>query len=249
MWAYRPSEPRHRLFVQQRGDTLRLFAGDSEMGVIPAGKLDSCESFAAELAALGGWQLRPRALTLTIWARLLLADLFIHGIGGAKYDRISDSIIAEYYGLAPPHMACASATLHLNLPVAGTTAEDVRRLRHELRDLLHNPQRHLAADAATARLLERRADAVRHSSELRAGARRNREARRHAFADIREINAALLASQPGILAARQQDLGGALGNMRSTKIARGREYFFALYDRQSLEELTQALPAQSAFGV
>ncbi len=249
IWAYRPSEPRRRLFVQRRSDTLRLFAGDSEMGVIPAGKLDSCESFADELARLGGWQLRPRALTLTIWARLLLADLFIHGIGGAKYDRISDSIIAEYYGLAPPHMACASATLHFKLPATGTTLEDVRRLRHELRDLRHNPQRHLTADAAAARLLERRANAVRHSSELRTGARRNREARRQAFADIREINAALLASQPGILAARQQDLAVALGKMRSTKIARGREYFFALYDRQSLEELTQALPAQSVFGV
>ncbi|MHC4696472.1 MAG: hypothetical protein ACYTFA_07010 [Planctomycetota bacterium] len=249
LWAYRPGEPRRRLFVHRKGDSLRLLAGGTEIGAIPAGRLDSCESLADALGRLDGWQLRPRALTLTIWARLLLADLFIHGIGGAKYDRISDSIIADYYGLAPPHMVCASATLHMSLPARATTSDDVRRLRHELRDLRYNPQRHVPENPEAALWIERRVEAVSRSIELRTSASRDREARHHVFTRIREISAALLASQPGMLAAKQAGLAAALRNLQETKIALGREYFFGLYDTQSLEELTQALPAQRVFRI
>jgi len=80
---------------------------------------------------------------------LFLADLFIHGIGGAKYDRISDAIIADYFGIEPPEMACVSATFLLNLPQANgphsgpykcsTTLETIRGLRRSLRDLEWNP--------------------------------------------------------------------------------------------------------------
>jgi hypothetical protein len=90
-------------------------------------------------------------LTLTIWARLFLADLFIHGIGGAKYDRISDAIIADYFGLEPPEMACVSATLLLDLPRPSTTPETIRGLRRSLRDLEWNPQRTLPSSPSPLR--------------------------------------------------------------------------------------------------
>ena len=46
--------------------------------------------------------LRPRALTLTLFARLCLGDFFIHGIGGGKYDEVTDAIIRDYFGVEPP---------------------------------------------------------------------------------------------------------------------------------------------------
>ena len=33
-----------------------------------------------------GVKIRPRAILTTLYSRLFLSDLFIHGIGGAKYD-------------------------------------------------------------------------------------------------------------------------------------------------------------------
>src|SRR5262249_57288337 len=47
-------------------------------------------------------QLRPRALTLTLFARVCLGDYFIHGIGGGEYDEGTDAIIRAYFCLAPP---------------------------------------------------------------------------------------------------------------------------------------------------
>lgn len=255
VWAYRTGsvgtahQARRRVFVAGAGNRLRLFADDVEIGVIPLHQLNSCDDLEVVFAALSGWRLRPRALTLTIWARLLLADLFIHGIGGAKYDRITDAIIADYYGLTPPEMACVSATLHMDLPQGGTTNESVRRLRHALRDLQHNPQRNLQAGPDLDPLIERRADMVRQANRLRDRDRRNRQARHSVFAEIRDINATMLAKRQDTLAARRSELAEAVQALQQNEITRGREYFFGLYDRSRLEVLLQALPTERDFRV
>jgi hypothetical protein len=56
-------------------------------------------------------RLAPRALALTLFARLVLCDLFVHGIGGGHYDRVLDRILTEHFDLTPPRFAVASATL------------------------------------------------------------------------------------------------------------------------------------------
>ncbi len=255
VWAYRigsvgtAHKARRRLFVENAGDKLRLFADDVEIGVIPLRQLKSCADLEAVFAALSGWRLRPRALTLTIWARLLLADLFIHGIGGAKYDRITDAIIADYYGLTPPAMACVSATLQMDLPHGGMTNESVLRLRHALRDLEHNPQRNLPAGPDLDPLIERRVDMVRQASRLRDHDRRNHQARHRVFTEIRDINATMLGARQDALAARRSELAEAVEVLQQNEIARGREYFFGLYDRARLELLLQALPTERDFRV
>ena len=40
-------------------------------------------------------RLSPRALSLTGFLRLAVVDQFVHGIGGALYDRVTDQILAK----------------------------------------------------------------------------------------------------------------------------------------------------------
>src|SRR6185295_16487482 len=54
-----------------------------------------------------------RALITTLAARVLLGDLFVHGIGGAKYDQLTDRIIQCFFGLEPPGYVVVSGTLHV----------------------------------------------------------------------------------------------------------------------------------------
>ena len=49
-----------------------------------------------------GVRLRPRALITTMFARLVLSDIFIHGIGGAKYDQVTDAIVRRFFAVEPP---------------------------------------------------------------------------------------------------------------------------------------------------
>lgn len=249
LWAHRADQSRRRVFVGRSGDTLRLYAGETEIGRMRVAGLANCEGLDEELHRCDGWALRPRALTLTIWARLLLADLFIHGIGGAKYDRISDSIIGDYYNVSPPHMVCVSATLHLDLPVTGRTEESIRWLRHRIRDMTWNPQRHLTSNADVSRLVAQRAQAVGESVGLRRSDARNRIDRRKVFERIREISTALLDRSAAERTHRRAELSAALDEFRQDWISRRRDYFFGLYDRRRLEQLLAALPAERSFGV
>jgi hypothetical protein len=57
-------------------------------------------------------RISPRALTLTMFFRLLMVDQFIHGIGGGRYDQVTDRFIAGHYGLEPPTFGVTTATLY-----------------------------------------------------------------------------------------------------------------------------------------
>jgi hypothetical protein len=97
-----------------------------------------------------GYRLRPRALVTTLMARLLFADVFVHGIGGAAYDSITDDIVRRLVGSDPPRYAVASATLRLPLdqvfPGIETAdpAAELAAVRQTLRDIAYHPERHLA---------------------------------------------------------------------------------------------------------
>ncbi|MBU0716917.1 MAG: hypothetical protein KJ749_01605 [Planctomycetes bacterium] len=245
-WIQRTDGPRQRLFVMRRGGSVRLYAGDTEIWKGDASRIEASEDF----AGFGGaWQFRPRALALTLWARLLLADYFIHGIGGATYDRITDAIMLDYYGITPPHMACVSATSRVGLPLHQVTEDSVRRLRHTLRDLQCNPQRNLEPGPDLGELVERRERAVCRASEFRRLRPRDRDARRAVFEEIRQITAALLQARPHALASRCCELDRATDELRQNQIALGREYFFALYERDKLRDLLDRLPGERSFAV
>ncbi len=250
VWVYRKGEPRRRLFVKRAGGRVYLFAEEQETGRLDAGEQDLCgalEEFAAQELK---WRLRPRALTLTIWARLLLADLFIHGIGGAKYDRISDAIIRDYYRISPPAFACASATLHLDLPIKKVTDRQVGELHRLVRDLQFNlPRLESSGDVGWRRLVAEREQAVQESTRLRDRTPGDGHARQRAFDRIRRFNHVLLAARDDLRLGAQRRLVEAETGLRRSRLALSREYFFGLYDRRRLEQLLDALPAVGAYRV
>jgi len=99
-----------------------------------------------------GIRLRPRALVTTLIARLLFADVFVHGIGGAAYDTLTDDIVRRLVGSDPPRHAVVSGTLRLPLEGAFPgfdTADprgDLAAVRRTLRDIAYHPEKHLSDD-------------------------------------------------------------------------------------------------------
>ncbi len=124
---------RQPLFVQRGGHSLRVLAGTEPAADVPD---------AAGPEVLSAVAVRPRALTLTAFTRLCVADLFIHGVGGGRYDRLTDAVIREYIGIEPPAYAVVSATLHLPLDAHDAGAER-QALQRRLLELQHNPDRAL----------------------------------------------------------------------------------------------------------
>src|SRR5690606_17436002 len=148
-----------------------------------------------------GVRFRTRALTTTLFARLFLAGLFVHGLGGAKYDEMTDRIIARFFGVPVPEYATVSASMYLPFaPPFDETPDDERRLLAQLRDLEQNPQRHLprGINPAIDRLLDEKAaliaaqDAAAQWHDLPKRLRRERsEENARRFRRIQEVTAEL----------------------------------------------------------
>lgn len=127
---------RRRLFVRQIRGGLELTDRKALRLTLEIGADGLPDRAMEQLAAAEarGVKLRPRALITTMYARLLLSDLFIHGIGGAKYDELTDSIIQRFFGVEPPGYAVATATFRLPLEEQAVTLQDVQRAQRRIRD-------------------------------------------------------------------------------------------------------------------
>ncbi len=146
-WIWRAGDSRRgRLFVRATSSELQLANGETVIASVPRPATGSAESTVAHLRALSsrGWKLRPRALTNTLFARVFFADAFLHGIGGAKYDEMTDRLIARLFGVTPPIYLTVTATQRLPLGGWDVTESDVAALKHRLWDFDHTPERHLS---------------------------------------------------------------------------------------------------------
>src|SRR5262249_12014252 len=128
-------EVRRPVFARQEADRVLLSDGKDVLVKLPvAPGMDACCAV-KELQKLAarGIRFRTRALTTTLFARLCLADLFVHGIGGAKYDQMTDRIVARFFRIAAPQFLTLSATVQLPTASQQVDSADERRLRQHLR--------------------------------------------------------------------------------------------------------------------
>lgn len=87
----------------------------------------------------GSWTVLPRALMTTLFLRVFIADLFVHGIGGGQYDRLTDTIIEHFLKVTPPKFVTCTASLWLDFPQSNS--ESVIRLQEKVADLERERQR------------------------------------------------------------------------------------------------------------
>ena len=183
--------------------------------------------------------MRPRALALSAFARLFLADLFIHGIGGAKYDEMMEDFVHDFFGIEPAPACCISATLRLPLPHHAVRAADIAAARHRSRDLRYNPQRHVSH--VPPDLLRQRAELLRRDAELRARQPRDHADRRLVYLGLRRVNEQILATDPWRAAEYDQRIQTLEEQGRLDRIALDREYFYALHSEHTLRQLVEAI--------
>jgi hypothetical protein len=90
--------------------------------------------------ATGPCRMLPRALLLTALMRIGMCDLFVHGTGGANYDRAMERWLADWLGIRPSPIAVATATLRLPLGTDGVDTPDVVSALHAARRAWHDPE-------------------------------------------------------------------------------------------------------------
>lgn len=248
-WIWRRGDfQRGRLFARRMGSICELRSEGEIFARFPLtniGSLDAAVAVLRELPARG-FRLRTRALTTTLFARVFLADLFVHGIGGAKYDEMTDQLCERLFGLKAPDFLTVSATLHL--PLGGpheTTEAQLRDINHKIRDLTYNPDRHLIAVPETSALVNEKfellaaAKSLRESKQLRGRLDPSQHRR------LAEIRAKLMAHTAAIRARYESSRATIQSQLSANAMIRNREYAFVLYPDNLVRDFLTPLSTMS----
>jgi hypothetical protein len=261
-WVWRQGDSvRSRVFARQEGREIALSDGKAEFARVRLAP--DCEACCAVevLRKLPeqGIRFRARALTTTLFSRLCLADLFVHGIGGAKYDEMTDRIMCRFLGVTPPGFLTLTASLYLPLAENGAvTSEDEARRVRLLRELRWNADRHLGADgdAQTRELIAQKAalvEALRSAPQqaardastnpTRSRLRSNENFER--FRRMQEINRRLAEKAAPLSERTSGELTSIRRGLATHSLLHDREFAFCLYPEDKLRRLMGSLSTVS----
>lgn len=244
LWIAGRQGHRERMHVAEVGSKRLIYAGSEKLREYGASELTSCDRTQERMVELtAAHRVRPRALALSLWMRLFLGDMFIHGIGGARYDQITDRIVREYFGVEPPEFCCVSATMWLDLPRYDVQSRDVQTLRRQLRDLEWNPQRYAVGNGERQELTLARSKFVEAAQRLKRESRREHGARLRTFREIRECNERLRPYCETPVSEHRKRFREMERQLRSNRVAESREYFYCLFKPEQLRRLQERIRA------
>ena len=244
-WTWREGDrSRQRLLAQQRTDNLLAISdGTRVLAELPLGPgMDAC--CAAEVLlqlSTSGDRIRPRALTNTIFSRMLFADLFIHGIGGAKYDEMTDAILSDFYGITPPEFMTCSATLHLlGDRATDATPEKVEQLQRQVRALKFRAEDTLAdsTDPEIKALVDEKRTLI---DQQNAAENTDSQANRARYRRFREINKRLAKQTLAQREELEAEIEATQVELQQNALLRSRDLSFALYPPARLWSLFDSI--------
>lgn len=133
-----------------------LAPGELPMWTLASGRRDPVRAEAIPAA------LAPRAFFMTAFARLACCELFLHGTGGERYERVTEAWIARWLGVPLAPMAMATATLRL--PLESHVHAERLVTRAELRRVAFDPERREGMMSPAKRALLEAIDAAPRGS-------------------------------------------------------------------------------------
>ena len=228
-WVWSVDQPQRRpLYVRTVGDQLQLTnqrGWQASLSTKPTLASEQLRELAAE-----GLKLRTRALTTTLYSRLVLGDVFLHGIGGAKYDEVTDDWAHRLWGIRLPQYVALSATLQLPIEHRSVDNTDLRRVERDLRDWQWHPERwasETSSPEATLALADKQRWVETPKTPL------NASERHQAIAAANEKLQQETAAVRQRLEQEQQQLEA---HYRASQVLESREYSFCLFPAEDLRQ-------------
>ena len=212
-------------WVIESGERRKLFVRvDNGLGA--ALVMENRKELPMEAVLEGKVEIRPKAITLSLYLRLAVTGLFIHGVGGARYDHVTDAVMERYFGASPPESACLSATLWIDVP-GEDPRQEIAEAERRIRDMEQHPEKAGAGRRGVERLASMKEELVGEIKNPGAG-------KKSLGIRIRELNqqmAALLSTERQTLVERLETLAPV---ELERQAAQARDYPFCLYSREAL---------------
>jgi hypothetical protein len=233
-WIWKAGMQRGKCYMMKEGESIKITNGEDVLVALK--KSEGIEKNIARLKTLkeSHSKIRPRAITTTIFSRLFFSDIFIHGIGGAKYDTITDEIIREFFRVDPPAFITISATLFLPLDTGNFDAKTLPVLQYQLKDMSYNPERYASGEIQDDREFIERVKEKQRLIETIAVCRGDEKVRY--FNQIKELNKLNLNKIEGEFQKKQKELDVANINLTHNEVVRFREYPVCIYPMKALRD-------------
>ncbi len=186
-----------------------------------------------EVVNLKDATLAPRALLLTALMRSALCDLFIHGKGGWRYDKMTEHWWTSWTGQELCPMVTVSADLYLDFDVPrGDAVEKAVWYQHHLP---HNLDRYAPVDISLG---------DRKRAVLKAmAASQDPTQKATLFKQLHAINTQLGQQHSGLLEQAHQQVHHARRDHANGQIMQKRDWPFWLYPVEQLEQLVDRVRA------
>ncbi len=229
LWAVAWSQPRLRVFADLAGPRPMFTLDNGEPMTLGHGKTDQPDP------KTGRYQLAPRALLMTAFLRRWCCNLFIHGTGGGRYDRVTARWWGDWRGedLAPITIVSADLPMRFSVPISDAT--QLQKAVWWARHVRYNVDRVMPAELLDAKDVARKHCLLDHMDDDR-----DRSRRAAAFAELHQINRRLADAAGRLLTDAQAQLDHTKTGLANHAAAMKRDWFFGLYEPDQLRALATA---------
>ncbi|MFN3532478.1 MAG: hypothetical protein ACK41Q_08200 [Candidatus Brocadia sp.] len=233
-WIWKAGGQRCKCYMIREGQSIKITNGGDVF--VTLGKSEKIENNISRLKALkeSHIKIRPRAITTTMFSRLFFSDMFIHGIGGAKYDTITDEIIKEFFGIDPPAFIISSATLFLPFETFNLNRRTLQVLQHEFRDMGYNPERYASKETQSNVKFINRVNEKKRLLEMMAVC--SKEEKRRYFHQIKELNKLNLLEIDTEVQKKRKEIDAVREKLAYNEAVQFREYPICLYPTKALRD-------------
>lgn len=182
--------------------------------------------------------IRPRALMTTLFIRFFVADVFVHGIGGAKYDELTDLIAAKFFGVSPPRFVTATSTHQLPIDFPANPTSDIEAAKTRARNLKYHPEVFLGDKT----LSDHVQDEIRASAEKKQIAIKDRPesgSRKLWHREIIGLRAQMVALAQPLVKKNELEISRLKKQLQQHRTFGSREFSYVCHPETLIEKLRQ----------
>lgn len=241
-WMVSSGGERSSLHVKDAGNhAVCLYSDQNELGPMQRGKKQDRAVQLRNILQKSGFFLRPKAVSLTLFVRLFLADWFIHGLGGALYDDVTDNIINNYYKLKPLTFGVVTATVRLPLTKPKNHNDDIAALKQKLHNIRHHPEKYIHDATGPGDSVQTLISTKKTLLDQISRPDLTKENKRLKWARLQQTNVLLREHARPAVEYIEKRIERAHKYNMSIKVCNYREYFFGLFKPKTLQAITESL--------
>ncbi len=234
-WIWKSGGSKEKCYMMREGQSIKVTNGEDVFVTLDNnGEKENDVSLVKSLKE-DQTKIRPRAITATMFSRLFFSDVFIHGIGGAKYDTITDEIIKEFFGIDPPAFITTSATLFLPFDTSdGTDTRTLLALQQEFKKMGHNPEQYAPEEVQSDGEFINRVNEKKRLLEMMAFC--GKEEKRRYFRQIKELNKLNLMGIAAQVQKKRSEIETVCERLVYNETVQFREYPVCIYPTKVLRD-------------